>query len=143
MPASAISNNSTTPGLVITRALVRINISAETGKTVDDHLKVALQNKTGRPLDQVGVYHRTTDPSIGKSEGYFTKLAGFVIDPGATRLVHIDNTGAPDHYPENVYSLYHTDKNALVVDVKANAPGLKPATFTVKKDSGGAEAGVE
>lgn len=77
------------------------------------------------------------------SEGYYATLRGFTIKPGATRVVQFDDTGKPDHYPVNKYSLYYTDKNALTVDVTAAAAGVKQATFTVKKDSGGAEAGVE
>ena len=57
--------------------------------------------------------------------------------------MHFDNTGKTDHYPVNKYSLYYNDKNALVVDVAASSPTVKVATFTVNKDAGGAEAGVE
>ena len=57
--------------------------------------------------------------------------------------MHFDNTVASDHYPVNKYSLYYTDKNALVVDVTASSPTVKVATFTVTKNAGGAEAGVE
>ncbi len=138
-----ISNASTAPGLTITKALVENNVSPDTGKAVDDHLEIALRNTSSKPLDRIGVYYKITDPAKGMSEGYFTKLDGFTIDPEASRVVHFDPTGATDHYPVNKYSLYYTDKNALVVDVMASSPNVKPATFTVKKDAGGAEAGVE
>ena len=143
VPKNPISNASTAPGLTITKALVENNVSPDTGKTVDDHLEIALRNTSSKPLGQIGVYYKITDPAKGVSEGYYTKLDGVTIDPGASRVVHFDNTGATDHYPVNKYSLYYTDRNALVVDVIASTPNVKPATFTVKKDAGGAEAGVE
>jgi len=138
-----ISNASQAPGLTISKALVENNVSPQTGKGVPDHLEIALKNTTAKPLAQIGVYFKITDPAKKVSEGYYTKLDGFTIEPGATRVAHFDNTGAKDHFPVNNYSLYYTDKNALVVDVTASAPDFKPATFTVKKDAGGAEAGVE
>ena len=138
-----IANSSTAPGLTITKALVENNVSPDTGKAVDDHLEVALMNTGAKPLDKVEVYVRISDPAKGIAEGYHSTLGGFSIAPGATRVAHFDNTGATDHFPVNKYSLYYTDKNALVVDVTASSPKVKPATFTVKKDAGGAEAGVE
>ena len=143
VPKNPISNSSTAPGLTITKALVENNVSPETGKGVSDHLEIALRNTSAKPLDQIGVYFKITDPTKKVSEGYYTKLAGFTIEPGTTRVAHFDQTGAKDHFPVNKYSLYYTDKNTLVVDVMASAPNVKPATFTVKKDAGGAEAGVE
>jgi hypothetical protein len=138
-----IANNSTAAGLTITKVLVENNVSAITGKAVDDHLEIALKNSSTKPFDRVAIYYKITDTSKGASEGYYTTLDGVTIAPGATRVVHFDNTGVPDHYPVNKYSLYYTDKNALVVTVAASSPGVKVATFTVKKDAGGAEAGVE
>ena len=138
-----IVNTSSAPGLVVTKVLVENNVSAQTGKTVSDHLEVSLKNTSAKPLDRLELYYKISDPKTGASEGYFTKLTGLVIDPGATRTVNFDDTVAADHYPVNKYSLFYTDKNALVIDVTASAPGVKAATFTVKKDAGGAEAGVE
>lgn len=143
VPTNPIANAATASGLTITKALVENNVAPDTGKTTDDHLEVALENTTAKPLDQVQVYYKITDPAKNVSEGYYAKLDGFTIKPGATRVVHFDNTGKTDHYPVNKYSLYYTDKNALTVNVTASAAGVKQATFTVKKDSGGAEAGVE
>ena len=138
-----IVNTSSAPGLEIAKVLVENNVSAQTGKTVSDHLEVSLKNTTTKPLSGLELYYTISDPQTGASEGYFTRLTGLVVDPGATRTVNFDDTAGADHYPVNKYSLYYTDKNALVVDVTASAPGLKVATFTVKKDAGGAEAGVE
>lgn len=138
-----ISNPATAAGLTITKALVENNISPTNGKTVDDHLEFVLKNTSAKPLDQIEVYYKITDPSKGTSEGYHTVLKGISVKPGATQVVHFDNTGAPGHFPVNKYSLYYLDKNALTVDIVASAKGVKPATFTIKKDAGGAEAGVE
>lgn len=138
-----ISNTSTAPGLTITKALVENNVSSDTGKAVADHLEIALENTSTKPMDQIGIYYKITDKAKGVSEGYYTALDGFTIEPGATRVVHFDSTGITDHYPVNKYSLYYTDKNKLRVDVTASSPSVKAATFTVNKDAGGAEAGVE
>ncbi len=138
-----IVNASTAPGLTISKVLVENNVSAQTGKTVSDHLEVSLQNTGAKPLARLELYYAISDPKTGATEGYYTKLSGLTIDPGATRIVHFDDTVAPEHYPVNKYSLYYTDKNALLIDVMASAPEVKRATFTVKKDAGGAEAGVE
>lgn len=143
VPKNPIASTATAPGLTIARALVENNVAPDTGKTTDDHLEVDLKNTSSKPLDQIEVYYTITDPAKKVSEGYYSRLGGFTIKPGETRIAHFDTTGKPDHYPVNRYSLYYTDKNALTVDVTAAAAGVKQATFTVKKDSGGAEAGVE
>ena len=141
--ANPISNNSAAAGLTISKVLVENNVAADTGKAVGDHLEIALKNTSTKPLDQIAIYYKITDKAKATSEGYYTKLDGVAIAPGATRVVHFDSTGASDHYPVNKYSLYYTDKNALVVDVTASSPNVKVATFSVKKGAGGAEAGVE
>jgi hypothetical protein len=141
--ANPIANDSTAPGLAISKALVENNVSPETGKDVSDHLEVALENTTSKPLDGIEIFYKISDRTKGVSEGYYSKLDGFVIPPGATRVAHFDDTGRKDHFPVNKYSLYYVDTNELIVDVMASAPTVKPATFTVRKDAGGAEAGVE
>ena len=143
VPQNPISNTSTAPGLTITKVLVENNISPDTGKGVGDHLEIQLKNSTAKPLDQVGIYFKITDPMTAATEGYYTELAGFSIPAGGTRIVHFDQTTATDHFPVNKYSLFYTDKNALSVDVMASSPNVQPATFTVQKAAGGAEAGVE
>lgn len=138
-----IGNDSTASGLAITKALVENNVSAETGKDVPDHLEIALKNTGSKPLEDVEVYYRIVDKTKNVSEGYHTALDGFRIDPGKTRVAHFDETGAEDHYPVNKYSLYYTDKNELFVEIMASATGVKPATFTARKDSADAEESVE
>lgn len=138
-----LENASGTPGLTITKALVENNENPATGKAVDDHLEVVLKNTSRKPLDRISVYYKISDHSKGLAEGYYAKLDGFSIEPGKSRVAHFDNTGAKDHFAVNKFSLYYTDKNELVVDVMAGAPGVKPAKFQVRKDSAGAEAGVE
>jgi hypothetical protein len=138
-----ISNASAAAGLTITKVLVENNVSPESGKAVPDHLEVSLRNTSATPLKGIGLYYKITDRTKGVSQGYYTILDGLTIEPGATRVVHFDDTGAAGHYPVDKYSLYYTDRNALVVAVTASAPHLKPATFTVRKDSADAEAGVE
>ncbi len=134
-----ISNTAKAAGLKITKTLVENNVSPDTNKVVADHLEITLKNTSAKPLSQVAIYYKITDEKKSVSEGYYAKLDGFTIAPGATRVAHFDQTGAGDHFPVNKYSLYYTDKNALAVDVMASAPGVKPATSTVKKDAGGPE----
>jgi hypothetical protein len=143
VPGNPISNTSTAAGLTITKVLVENNVSADTGKAADDHLEITLANITTKPLDRIAIYYKITDPTKGTTEGYYTKLDGFRIPPGTSRVVHFDNTGAAYHYPVNKYSLYYTGKNKLRVDVFASSPTAKVATFTVRKDAAGAEAGIE
>ncbi len=143
VPANPIANTSTAPGLTITQALVENNVSPDTNKAVDDHLEITLKNTSGATLDQIGVYYKVTDATKGVSESYYTKLDGVTVAPGASRVIHFDQASGKDHYPVNKFGLYSTDKNALTLDVMASSPSVKPAVFTVKKDSGGAENGVE
>ena len=63
----------------------------------------------------------------------------FTIAAGATRIAHFDNSGAPDHFGVNDFSLYKTSANALDVTVVVSATDAAPQTATVKKDAGGAE----
>ena len=138
-----IANDSTAPGLAITKALVENNVSAETGKDVPDHLEIALKNTSSKPFETVEVYYKIVDKTKNISEGYHAALDGFRIEPGKTRVAHFDETGAQDHFPVNKYSLYYTDKNELFVEIMASATGVKPATFTVRKDAADAEESVE
>ena len=138
-----ITNKATAAGLTITKALVENNISPTDGKTVDDHLEFVLKNSSSKPLGPVEVYYSITDPAKNATEGYHATLDGITIKPGGTQVVHFDNSGVAGHFPVNKYSLYYLDKNALKVAITASASGVRPASFSLKKDAGGAEAGVE
>lgn len=141
--ANPIATTGTATDLAITKVLVENNVSPDTGKGVDDHLEVVLKNTGAKPLSNLELYYKITDPAKKLSEGYYAKLDSVTVAPGASQTVNFDKTGAKGTFPVNKFSLYYTDKNALVVDVTAGSADVKPATFTVKKDSGGAEAGVE
>ena len=51
----------------------------------------------------------------------------------------LEDTGEPDHYPDNEFSLYHLSMNEMQVDVTVSATGFAPQTASVKKDAGGDE----
>ena len=54
-------------------------------------------------------------------------------------MIHFDNTGAPDHFAVNDFSLYATSANALDVTVEVSAADAAVQTASVQKDAGGAE----
>lgn len=137
--ANPIHNTSTTPGLQIDSVLVENNVDPATKKAAADHLEIQLANTGKLPLSGLEVYYEFTDATTGDHEGYYRKLDALSIGPGATSTVHFDNTGAPGHYPDNAYSLYHTSKNALDVKVTVSAQGAAVQTKSQKKDAGGAE----
>ena len=134
-----IKNDSDTQALTIDQVLVENNEDDE-GNAVDDHLEIALTNTGAKDLGGFEIYYTISDPTTGDTENYYTKLpADFTIAPGAQRIVHFDNTGQPDHFAVNQYSLYYTDTNALDVTVEVSARGSAIATSTVQKDAGGEE----
>lgn len=137
--SNPISNTSTAPGLTIDQVLVENNVDAS-GGAAPDHLEIALSNSTTSDLGGIEIWYSFTDTVTGDTEGYYTKLpADFTIPAGGSRVVHFDNTGAPDHFPVNDYSLYATSTNALDVQVEVSATGVAPQTATVQKDAGGQE----
>ena len=139
-----ISNAATAKGLNITSVLVENNEDPATKKTVDDHLEIALENTSANDLTGFEVYYSFADATDEVTEGYYAKLPNsFAIPAGGTRTVHFDNTGAPDHFPVNKYSLYSTSKNALDVTVTVSAADVAVQTATLKKDAGGAENAAE
>jgi hypothetical protein len=85
------------------------------------------------------VYYEITDLVTGAKEGYCSALTGFTIPAGGDRVVHFDNSGAPDHYPDNEFSLYHSSMSEMQVDVTVSATGVAPQTASVKKEAGGDE----
>ncbi|MPZ93876.1 MAG: hypothetical protein GEU96_02945 [Propionibacteriales bacterium] len=137
--SNPIKNTSTTKALTIDSVLVENNVDAS-GTAVDDHLEIAVTNSGSAELAAFEVYYTITDPKTSEAESYYTKLPGsFTVAPGASRVIHFDNTGAADHFPANQYSLYYTDANALDVSVEVSAADSAPQTLTVAKDAGGAE----
>ena len=134
-----IKNDSDTQALTIDQVLVENN-EDDGGNAVDDHLEIALTNTGAKDLGGFEVYYTISDPTTDETENYYTELpADFTIAPGAQRIVHFDNTGQPDHFAVNQYSLYYTDTNALDVTVEVSARGSAIATSTVQKDAGGEE----
>jgi hypothetical protein len=137
--ANPITNTSTAPGLAIVQVLVENNVDPATGKDAADHLEIQLRNDSAAELSGFVVYYEITDLTTGAKEGYCSALAGFTIAPGAERAAHFDNTGQPDHFPDNEFSLYHQSLNEMQVDVIVSATGVAPQSASVKKDAGGDE----
>jgi hypothetical protein len=134
-----IKNDSDTQALTIDEVLVENN-EDDQGNAVDDHLEIALTNTGSDELDGFEIYYTISDPTTGDTESYYAALpADFTIAPGDQRVVHFDNTGQPDHFAVNQYSLYYTDTNALEVTVEVSARDSAIATSTVQKDAGGEE----
>ena len=134
-----IANNSTVQALEIDSVLVENNVDSA-GKAASDHLEIALTNTGASELTGFETYYTFTDSKTSDTESYYAKLPDtFTIPAGGKRVAHFDNTGAPDHFAVNEFSLYYTDTNALDVTVKVSAADAAPQTATVKKDAGGAE----
>jgi len=134
-----IVNPSTVEALKIDSVLVENNVDAS-GKMASDHLEIALSNTGSTELSGFEVFYTFTDPTDNITESYYTKLPdSFMIPPGGQRIAHFDNTGAPDHFPVNDFSLYSSSANALDVTVMVSAQGAAPVTANVQKDAGGQE----
>jgi len=137
--SNPITNTATSQSLTIDSVLVENNVDS-TGATTDDHLEIALSNTGTTELGGFEVYYNFDDPTAAISESYYVKLPDvFIIAAGASRIAHFDNSGAPDHFGVNDFSLYKTSANALDVTVVVSATDAAPQTATVKKDAGGAE----
>ena len=134
-----IVNPSTVQALRIDSVLVENNVDAA-GAVTDDHLEIALTNNGTATLTAFEVFYTFTDPTTNITENYYAALPdGFTIPAGGQRIVHFDNTGAPDHFAVNDFSLYYTDTNAIDVTVTVSAADSAVQTVTVQKDAGGAE----
>lgn len=138
--SNPINNTATAQGLQIDSVLVENNVDAS-GNAVDDHLEIALTNAGTTELGGFEVYYTFTDPTAGTTENYYYKLPdSFTIAAGGSRAIHFDNSGSPDHFPVNEFSVYATSLNALDVTVEVSAQGAAPQTATVEKDAGGEES---
>ncbi|MCB0993482.1 MAG: hypothetical protein KDB21_00225 [Acidimicrobiales bacterium] len=137
--ANPITNAATTQAFTIDNVLVENNEDAS-GNAVDDHLEITITNTSSADLTGFEVFYTYDDATDGLTESYYAQLpTDFTVAAGATRVIHFDNTSAPDHFPVNAYSLYYTDVNALDVTVEVSATDAAPQTATVQKDAGGAE----
>lgn len=142
LPVSSnpITNSATAERLKIDSVLVENNVDPTTGAAADDHLEISVTNTGSSMLTGFELYYTITDLTSGESEAYYTALpATFSIDAGSNRTIHFDRSGAPDHFADNPYSLYHTSISGLDVTVEVSADGAAPQTVTVQKDPGGDE----
>ena len=141
LPVSSdpIVNTSTTPGLEITGIMVENNVDPATKKDLSDRLQMTLVNTSSATLSDLEAFYTMTDSTTNKSESYYQKLTGLTIDPGASQTIYFDTETGPGHYPENVYSLYRTSPNEVVIDAKVSASGFAPATSQVAKAVGTGE----
>jgi len=137
--SSPIANPATDQRFTIDSVLVENNEDAD-GNAVDDHLEIALTNTSTAELNGFEVFYTLDDPTASVSESYYLALpASFTIPAGSSRVIHFDNTGAPDHFAVNDFSLFTTSVNALDVTVDVGATDAAVQTATVQKDAGGAE----
>lgn len=135
-----ITNAATERTLSVDQVLVENNVDSTTGKAADDHLEIAVTNTGATTLTGFEVFYTIKDSTTGERESYYTKLPrAFEVTGTSSRTIHFDNKTAPDHFPDNPYSLYHTSLNRLDVTVEVSAQGAATQTVTVKKDAGGDE----
>jgi hypothetical protein len=135
-----IVNASTDQVFVIDSVLVENNVDPATGQDASDHLEIAVTNTGTTELGGFEVFYTYDDQVAGVSESYYAALpAEFTVAAGASGVIHFDDTGAPNHFPENRYSLYHTSLNPMDVTVEVSATNAAPQTITVQKDKGGDE----
>ncbi len=133
-----IQNTAAEEGFVITDSKVENN-EEKNGKAVDDHLELTLKNTASKDLSDFEVYYLITDATTGQKEGYYKKLAGFVLKSGEVQAIHFDNGTEPGHFKANKDSLFYKSPNQLTFDVSVSAAGYKIQTVQISKDAGGAE----
>ena len=134
-----IQNDATQKGFKITEALVENNVNLVTKKAADDHLEVTLKNIAGKDLSGFECYYTITDLETKKKEGYIVKLSNFILKGGETKTIHFDNKNEPNHFGENVNSMYRTNGNAKIFDLTLSVPGYKVETVQINKDPGSDE----
>ncbi len=133
-----IKNTATGQGFKITSVMVENNTDSA-GNPVSDHLQLILQNLTTKDLSPFEIYYTIADTTSNKKEGYYKKLANFVLPAGASQTIHFDNQQGTDHFTANTHSLYFTSTNKLQFNVMINTPGYAVQTAQVEKAAGGAE----
>jgi hypothetical protein len=140
VPSNPITNTASAQTLKIDSVLVENNVDAK-GKGTSDHLEIALSNTGTTDATEIEVFYTFTDTTAATTENYYTKLpADFTVPAGGKRIIHFDDTGAPDHFPVNKFSLYYISKNAIDVSVTVSAKDAAVQKLELKKDAGGAEA---
>jgi hypothetical protein len=139
VPKNPIVNTATKDGLQITSAMAENNVDPVTKKDLADRIQFTLKNMSTEKLSDVEVYYQMTDSTTKKTEGYYQKLAGFSLAPGAEATVYFDNESGPGHYPENAFSIYRTSSNEVVISIEVSAAGYKPVTTQVTKAVGTGE----
>ena len=138
--ANLITNQATALVLKIESVRVENNVDSF-GKAADDHLEIALRNTGSTELTDIEVFSTFTDATAGTTESYYADLpSDFTIPAGGMRIIHFDDTGAPDHFAVNKFSLFATSTNGLDVDVVVSAKDAAVQRLSLKKDPGGAEA---
>ncbi len=134
-----IVNTSTKKGLEIASAMVENNVDPATKKDIADRLQITLKNTSGETLSDLEVYYEMKDTKTQKTEGYYQKLTGFSLAPGAEGTVFFDNQGGAGHYPENTFSLYRTSANEVDFSIVVSAAGYAPALGQAVKAVGTGE----
>jgi len=138
-----IVNDATAEGLKITSAMVENNVDPVTKKDISDRLQIGVKNTSGETLSDMQLFYQMTDSVTKKSEGYYQKLTGLSLNAGETKTVYFDTDSGTGHYPENIYSLYRTSANEVVISIEISAVGFKPAMGEVKKAKGTGEKAGE
>ena len=141
--ANPIVNTASKAGLEITAAMVENNVDPATKKDMADRLQFTIKNTSSEMLSDLEVYYQMTDSTTKKTEGYYQKLTGLPLAPGAEVTVYFDNETGPGHYPENRYSIYRTSANEVVISIEVSAPGFKPAMGEAMKAVGTGESPAE
>jgi hypothetical protein len=136
--ANPIQNTATADGLTIVSGITENNVDAN-AKVVSDHLEIVLKNASQKPMSNVEVYYTVKDLTTSKSEGYYKKLSGFILQSGESRAVHFDGKQEADHFGVNTNGIYFTSANKLQFDVEVSTPDFKTAHLQILKDAGGAE----
>lgn len=138
-----IVNTSTKAGLEIVSAMAENNVDPATNKDISDRLQITLKNTSGETLGDLEVYYHMKDTTAQATEGYYQKLSGFSLAPGAEGTVFFDNETGAGHYPENTFSLYRTSANEVVFSIEMSAAGYAPAMGEAVKAVGTGENASE
>ena len=137
---SPIQESSTTKGFTLDAIAVENNVDAA-GVGVADHIEVKVSNTTQQEITNFDVYYTFTDAVTGERQAYYRPLTGNNLQPAESKSLHLDNSGAADHYRVNPNSIYFANANALHVEVTLHAASYAPQTIAVDKDPIGNETG--